>query len=143
MSNKYKNAQFLGKARRFLFIAFAACGLIVGSYLAALAQKPTPTPTPIADDDIRWNGYKVTSDTEFGFRASDVTGSVEKFKSDLNYSKGFRVFDTNLLMQSDRATGKYFDSLLISSSGWGSDPQGYLRVNMEKMGAYKFNATVR
>jgi hypothetical protein len=39
--------------------------------------------------------------------------------------------------------GKYFDSLLVSNSGWGADPQGYTRLNMEKTGFYKFNGNVR
>jgi hypothetical protein len=103
-------------------------------------QIPTPSPTP---DETLYNGYRVTSVTEFGWRWRSLDGSENKYRSDLNYKQGFRSFDTNLLLQSETGKGKYFDSLLISNSGWGSDPSGYTRVNMEKTGAYKFNANVR
>ncbi|MBK7932452.1 MAG: hypothetical protein IPK01_02935 [Acidobacteria bacterium] len=88
-------------------------------------------------------GYNVTSTTEIGWRWRDLEGNENKYRSDLNYKQGLRSFDTNLLLESDSGKGKYFDSLLISNSGWGSDPQGFTRVNVEKTGVYKFNGTVR
>src|SRR5205809_723321 len=63
--------------------------------------------------------------------------------SNLGYKPGFRTFDTSLFVRNDEGKGKYFDSLLVNNSGWGSDPSGYLRVNMEKIGFYKMNSTLR
>jgi hypothetical protein len=40
-------------------------------------------------------------------------------------------------------TGKAFDSLLITANGWGADRNGYSRINMEKLGLYKFNSSIR
>jgi hypothetical protein len=94
-------------------------------------------------EEKTYNGYSITATTELGWRWRSVSGNENVYRSDLNYKQGFRTFDSNLFMHSDTGKGKYFDSLLISNSGWGSDPSGYLRVNMEKIGVYKFNSTIR
>lgn len=108
---------------------------------ASLAQSPTPTPTPASE--VMLGGYRVTSSTEIGWRWRSVDGNVNKYRSDLNYKQGFRTFDTNLLLEKESGSGNWFDSLLVSNSGWGSDPSGYTRVNIEKVGAYKANFNVR
>ena len=99
--------------------------------------------TPPADSSVTWGGYNVTSTIELGWRWRRLEGSENKYRSDLNYKQGLRSFDTNLLLESDSGKGKYFDSLLFSNSGWGSDPQGSTRLNVEKTGVYRFNANVR
>jgi hypothetical protein len=114
-------------------IALAATGVA--------AQAPTPTPLP--PTDVMWGTYKLTSSTEVGWRWRSLSGNENKYRSDLNYKAGLRAFDSNLLLESDSGKGKAFDSLLLSTSGWGSDPTGSTRVNMEKIGFYKFNANVR
>ena len=126
---------------RILFISFLAAISLAVVFSTAAAQ--TPTPTPVDTDAVTWNGYKVTAVTEVGWRFRSLSGNENKYRSDLNYKAGFRTFDSNLLLQSQTGKGKYFDSLLISNSGWGSDPSGSTRVNMEKTGFYKFNANVR
>jgi hypothetical protein len=90
-----------------------------------------------------WGGYKVTSTTELGYRWLDGSGNQNKYRSDLNYSQGFRLFDSNLLLESPSGKGKYFDSLLISQSGWGEDPSGFTRFRMEKTGDYRVSGNVR
>ena len=87
--------------------------------------------------------YHVTSSTELGWRWRSVDGNIDKYKSDLNYKTGFRSFDSSVLLTSDSAKGKVFDTLLVTNSGWGSDPSGIVRVNMAKTGWYKFDSTVR
>ena len=108
--------------------------------LSAAGQSTNP---PTADTNVTLGGYNVTSTTEIGWRWRDLEGNENKYRSDLNYKQGLRSFDTNLLLESDSGKGKYFDSLLFSNSGWGSDPQGSTRLNVEKTGVYRFNANVR
>lgn len=124
---------------RILFI-----GLLMTLSIALLttiaAGQGTTAP---ADQNVYWGGYTVNATVEFGWRFRSLTGNENKYRSDLNYAKGFRTFDTNVLLQSESGKGKYFDSLLVSNSGWGSDPQGFTRFNIEKIGIYKFNANVR
>jgi len=130
-------------ARKFPLTLFIFAGLIatLATGTATLsAQSPTPKPESA---EVTLGGYKVTSATEFGFRWRDLTGSQNKFRSDLNYKSGFRSFDTDLLPESDSGKGKAFDSLLVTVSGWGGDPTGTTRVNMEKTGIYKADLNIR
>lgn len=141
MSKQKNNIKRLVTLRGSLFIGLVIIGIFASGALSVIAQTPTPSPTPVTE--VMWGGYKVTSATEIGWRFRKLSGNENKYRSDLNYSPGFRTFDTNLLLESESGKGKYFDSLLITNSGWGSDPTGSTRLNMEKTGFYKFNADVR
>lgn len=125
------------------FIALWAILVTLLVTLTSSAQSPTPSPTPAPAADLMIGGYKIISSTEFGYRWRSLDGSVSKYRSDLNYRQGLRSFDTNMLLESDSGKGKAFDSLLISHSGWGSDPSGFARINVEKTGLYKADANFR
>lgn len=132
----------LNSTRRSISTLIAAAALAVIWCAGLYAQTPSPSPSS-EGPDVMLGDYRVTSSTEIGWRWRRVDGNFNKYRSDLNYKQGFRVFDTNLLLRAREGKGTYFDTLLISSSGWGSDPTGSTRVDMEKMGAYKFAANVR
>ncbi|MDM7921235.1 MAG: TonB-dependent receptor [Pyrinomonadaceae bacterium] len=101
----------------------------------------TPTPSPAGEDNDR---YSVTASTEIGGRWLDVNGNENKFRSDLNYRQGFRVFDSSIMIEDKGTTGaKLFDSALFMGSGWGADPSGYFRANMERNHVYRLDANVR
>lgn len=87
--------------------------------------------------------YKIRSSIEFGVRGIAIEGNADIYRSDLNYTPGFRIFDSSLMMQSTENNGLAFDKLLVSSFGWGQDPNRYLRVNAEKTKAYTFDANYR
>ena len=130
--------------RKFLFVGIFMVPLVAVLAIVGSAQTPTPSPTPTpARGETMFGGYKVTSAVEFGWRFRSLDGSENKYRSDLNYKPGFRTFDSNILMEAEKTSGKWFDSLLISNTGWGSDPSGFTRVNMERVGLYKFNVNVR
>lgn len=129
-------------------------GLIVVLALgatAARAQQATQsssappassnTAATVADDKL--GGYSVISSVEFGVRGLSVSGSDNKYRSDLNYSSGVRLFDSSFLLRSGENSGGPFDEFLVNSSGWGGDPQGYTRVSIEKSGIYRFDANIR
>ncbi|HTH50327.1 MAG TPA: hypothetical protein VL501_00240, partial [Pyrinomonadaceae bacterium] len=103
----------------------------------ALSQKATPSPTP---DPVDQN-YVITSSVEFGVRGLSVNGSDEKYRSDLNYRPGFRIFDSSFNV--DAKKDGFFDHAFMQSSGWGGDPSGYFRGNLDRSGVYKFTSTVR
>lgn len=116
----------IGAAASFVF-AFAAVG-----------QSPTPTP---ADGNER---FAVKGSTEIGARWVDVDGNENKFRSDLNYKRGFRVFDSSFSIEDTSSSRlKAFDSLTLMSSGWGADPNGFVRASMERTGFYRFDTNVR
>lgn len=116
--------------------------IILAGCLTAMAQKPTPTPTP-ANQPTTIGGYEVTSSVEFGVRGLSVNGDDNKFRSDFNYKPGFRTFDSSFLLENKENKGKLFDSLLVTTTGWSADPTGFVRVNLEKTGLYRFDSKVR
>jgi hypothetical protein len=100
---------------------------------AAPTQGPEPSPS----------AYTVVSSIEFGVRGVGITGNADKYRSDLNYTPGFRIFDSSLMMKSNNGDGLLFDQLMVNSFGWGTDPNRYLRVSSEKTKLYKFDANYR
>ena len=114
-----------------------AMAIVMVFSLAAAGQSPAPTPS--ATD----GRYSVTASVEVGARLVDVSGDEEKFKSDLNYRKGFRVFDSSIAIEDNGKDNKFFDSALFISSGWGADPNGFVRTNLERNGIYRFDMNVR
>jgi hypothetical protein len=87
--------------------------------------------------------WTVTSSFEAGVRGVKVEGDEDKYRSDLNYQPGFQFVDSSMLLKSEDAHAPLFDSLLVRVTGWDSDPGGYIRVNAEKLDAYRLDATIR
>lgn len=92
-------------------------------------------------DDL--GSYNVISSVEVGVRGLSVSGNDNKYRSDLNYDNGFRLFDSSFFLRSKEGTSGAFDEFLVNTSGWGGDPHGYTRVSVEKSGSYRFDANVR
>ena len=130
-----------------LLVLIAAVNLIA-------AQQPSPSPAPktsttsTAPDAPVESGenagdYTVISSVEFGYRGLSVDGDLNKYKSDLNYRTGPRLFDSTFLLKSRDGKGALFETLVASSTGWGADPHGNLRVSVEQPEWYRFDATYR
>jgi len=131
-------------------------GVVLGVVLLAgdaRAQQPASTADPQkpADKQDQTGPYTVSSSIELGVRAIAINGNANKYRSDLNYTPGFRIFDSSLLMQAKEGEGFLFDKLLVSSFGWGigggdhrgNDPNRLLRVNAEEAGVYRFDVNYR
>lgn len=129
--NSFKTSR--ARRTRPFVVAVSACIFAVSSW----GQSPSPSP----DNGDR---YSVKASTEIGARWVDVNGNENKFRSDLNYRTGFRVFDSSIVIEDNSKTGfKSFDTAMILASGWGSDPSGFVRANVERDGLYRFDASVR
>jgi hypothetical protein len=118
------------------------------------AQSPSPTPIPKKSPEAKTGSstvdagedagdYIIISSIEFGYRGLRVGGDLNKYQSDLNYKAGPRLFDSSFLMKSKDGKGDLFDTLLVTSSGWGADPNGQLRFSVEKPKWYRFDGTYR
>ena len=126
--------------------------MVAGS---VLAQQPSPSPSPqqspaqsTAPDEPVETGedagdYTAIGSVEFGYRGLSVDGDLNKYRSDLNYHAGPRLFDSSFLLRSKNGGGSLFETFLVSSTGWGADPQGNLRVSVEQPEWYRFDATYR
>src|SRR5882724_6596497 len=117
---------------KHLLIAFLMSLALVP--VAVRAQDP---PKPVVDV------YTIEMSTELGARFLGTDGSVNKYRSDLNYGKGFRVFDYNMLMRHVGDSGSYFDTMRVTAHGWGGDPSAYTRVEIEKTKWYRFDMNFR
>jgi len=128
-------------------------GLLALMLMTGLATAQQPSPSPKKADETKTDtpteageeagDYIVTSSLEFGYRGLSVDGNLNKYQSDLNYKAGPRLFDSSFLMKSTEGNGGLFDTLLITSTGWGADPQGNLRFSVEKPAWYRFDGTYR
>ena len=131
-----------------------ALGLLVFAS-ATRAQQPNPDPPPkkssenktteatVVESGDDAGDYTIISSLEFGYRGQRVDGDLNKYHSDLNYKAGPRVFDSSFLMRSKDGKSGLFDTLLVTSTGWDSDPYSNLRVNVEKPKWYRFDANYR
>lgn len=109
----------------------------------AVLQAQTPSPSPASSTETIFGGYEVTSSVELGFRGLEVNGDDEKYRSDLNYRAGFRVFDSSFMVEDKTAGAKLFNTAQVITSGFGSDPSGSFRLNVDKTGIYKFESNIR
>ena len=126
--------------RSFLF----AIIVVIAFSITTLAQTPSPSPsTPDPAPGPSYGGFNSTSTVEIGLRGLDVNGDHDKYRSDLNYGPGFRMFDSSFLMENTLGSRRPFDNLLVQSSGWGGDPSGSFRMNVDRTGLYKFDSNIR
>ncbi|HEX6649601.1 MAG TPA: hypothetical protein VF075_08675 [Pyrinomonadaceae bacterium] len=141
MSTKQKvSLHIVGLA---LVLMFAPCFVV--------AQQPSPSPSAKKSDSSdtppesgeNAGDFTVISSLEFGYRGLRVDGDLNKYQSDLNYKAGPRLFDSSFLLRSREGKGDLFKTLLVSSTGWGADPQGNVRLSVEHPEWYRFDATYR
>lgn len=149
------------KATRMLReLAGAALCLAMG-VATATAQQPTPSPQKsvadaktqsavssekkaVSSEKAEDTGpYTITSSLEIGYRGLRVDGDLNKYQSDLNYKAGPRVFDSSMLVQAKEGENGPFDNLLVTTTGWGADPNGHFRISMEKSKWYRFDGNYR
>jgi hypothetical protein len=118
------------------------------------AQQPTPSPSPKKSPETKTESppvqagedagdYTIISSIEFGYRGLRVDGDLNKYQSELNYKAGPRLFDSSFLMKSKDGKAGLLDTLLVTSTGWGGDPYGNMRLSAEKPKWYRFDATYR
>lgn len=147
---------------RTAYILSSLLGLVLLA-AAAQGQQPTPTPRPAPvpspttyptkgtvdrqpatpADEHKAGNYTIITSIELGVRGLSVDGNDNKYRSDLNYRPGFRVFDSSFLMRAKEGEGGLFDTFLVNSTGFSADPYGSVRVNMEKSHWYRFDANFR
>ena len=127
---------------------------VAGLTNVATAQQPSHSPTPkkspaaktqssTAEAGEEAGNYIIISSIEVGIRGLRVRGDDNKYRSDLNYNAGVRLFDSSFLARSKDGKGGLFDTLLVTSTGWGADPNGHLRMSIEKPKWYRFDGQYR
>ena len=123
-------------------LMLAVVVLLAAPRSIANAQQSSPSPTPVTAGDDGGN-YTFISTIEVGYRGLQVVGDLNKYQTDLNYKAGPRLFDSSLLIRAKEGDAPLFDTLLFTTSGWGSDPGGNMRIRVEKSRWYRFEGTYR
>jgi hypothetical protein len=132
-----------------LFLFGFVLGLVLLASDARAQQPPADKDKaqPAAAANNGQNGsegpYTINSSIEFGVRGISIEGNADKYRSELNYTPGFRIFDSSFFMKSRDNNAPVVDTLMVSSFGWGKDPNKYLRVSAEKTKAYRFDGNYR
>lgn len=116
-------------------LVFAGAGVVWGQ---SGGQSSSSTP-----EEVIRGGYIIHQSTEFGYRYSDQTGSGDMYDTLVNLHTGPRVMDQTLSMRSQKHQGLLFDNLLITSFGWGGDPNNVLRARVDKNKWYDLSGTFR
>jgi hypothetical protein len=127
---------------RNLWMVLLGCTIALVVLIDVHAQQPAATPTNGNGDAL--GDYAVVSSIEVGYRGISVAGDHNKYRSDLNYSAGPRLFDTSFFLKAKEGrNGRFFDSLMVVSTGWGADPNGQMRVSVENPKWYRFDGSYR
>ena len=74
----------------------------------------------------------------FGYRFVDTSGTVERYKQDLNLDEGLRLFNFNLQITPNETFKNLFDRIDLNMYNFGGDPYETFRLAIQKFGKYKF-----
>lgn len=111
----------------------------------AFAQQtvaPTQAPVGPATGD-NTSEYNITNSIETGYRWATVGGSLDEYRSQVNYGDGVRLLGSALAMYSRDGHGKYFDELTLTTQGLGNDPYESATLRIAKNRLYRFDMTWR
>ena len=123
-------------------------GLVVGGLVLttlSFAQAPSASSSSSATSDDAQEGkdiggFHVTQYVDFGGRINETTGSTPMYDTLVNYQSGARILDQSLTMQA-KDQQEIFDTLTLSSFGWGGDPEQAARLRIAKYHWYNFSGS--
>jgi hypothetical protein len=101
--------------------------------LFALAQDDGPASTGSV-----WGNYTVQQSVEFGGRIADVNGNKQLYDTLVNLRSGPRLLEQQLSIRPMNHSSGVFDTLYLSSFGFGGDPNDMARLRIEKSKWYNF-----
>jgi hypothetical protein len=105
--------------------------------MAATAQQPGTSEGKVSGN------YVVKESAEIGYRFVDINGNSSMYNTLENLQEGPRLLEFSLNMRSLNHTGTVFDSLSLSSFGYGGDPQAATRLRASKSKWYDFSGLYR
>ena len=120
---------------------FQASLLLAAIWGAAFGQPPVvPTPETVGNPrGENWGDYNLTNSFEAGYRLADVNGNEGKYRSDVNYGNGIRLFSSSFSANSKDGHGKLFDEILLNTLGLGGDPYESVNLRIQKNRLYRYD----
>lgn len=122
-------------------VMFKRCCVVFAVFGALRAQQAI-APTPEAVGAARggdFANYNIVDSFEIGYRWRLTGGSEDTYRSDVNYGDGVRLLATSLSINSKEGHGRWFDEILLSTSGLGNDPYQTASLRIQKNGLYRYD----
>jgi hypothetical protein len=117
---------------------------LFGATLLGEGQTVAPTQEPVGPvRGDEWSGYNIVNSFETGYRFLDVSGNIDKYRSDENFGSGIRLLSGSFAMNSKTGNAKYFDELLVTTSGLGGDPYEAATLRIDKNRLYQYDLSWR
>jgi hypothetical protein len=129
--------------RSHLWLGLAGAGLVLATLGFAQAPSASSSPATASPDSQEGKdigGFHVTQSIEIGGRINATTGSEAMYDTLVNYQSGARILDQSLTMQA-KDHEEIFDTLTLSSFGWGGDPEQAARLRIAKYRWYNFSGS--
>ena len=115
--------------------------LMLAAAIGTLAQStvaPTNDPTQ-SPNGTNWENYNITQSYELGYRYDSVGGSMDMYRSTVNFTNGIRLLSSSFAMQSREGHGTWFDTILLNTQGLGNDPYESAVLRIAKNRLYKYD----
>ncbi|HVY91428.1 MAG TPA: hypothetical protein VHA14_01720, partial [Bryobacteraceae bacterium] len=114
--------------------------LRVSAMLAALLAAPLlHAQQDVAGAGATLGNYNITQSWELGYRFAGIGGNEGKYRSDVNYRNGIRLLNSALSLHSLNGKGKWFDEIVLNTSGLGNDPYQAATFRIQKNGLYRYD----
>src|SRR5579862_7957020 len=107
----------------------------------ALAQQtiaPTSEPVGSARGDD-WSDYNIVDSFETGYRFRLFGGSLDQYRSTVNYGDGIRLLSSFFTMNSKDGHGRFFDEIVLTTQGLGNDPYQNATLRISKNALYRYD----
>jgi hypothetical protein len=121
--------------RRIVAPLSRALPALLAAALAATAAAQTSTSTTSSTDPL-------FLDVTAGYRAWDVSGNKDMYRSQIDERPGILFRDVSLAV-TDSGGGGLFDHVTVNASDLGVGPVGGFRVDAGRSGLYRLRATFR
>jgi len=131
---------------RILFVLVGILVLLPGAAGAQQTQNRSvveilPVGPPPAELPPRTYGlYDFHTTLEIGGQVANIHGNNEVYRSQLNYSDGFRLFGLNFEGKA-KDPGAFFTRMYLRGAGWGGDPYNWAYYGLSKDRWFDFKAS--
>jgi hypothetical protein len=116
--------------------------LMVSTISAQVPVAPSPDLAGEKNGENIQN-YNVVNSFETGYRYSTVGGSIEQYRSNVNFGDGIRLLGSSLIVNSKDGHGAFFDQITLSTQGLGNDPYESVSMRIEKNRLYRYDMSWR
>ncbi len=129
---KERKPEMKTQVSRILLMVMVAGALMARGVVAQDEQK-----------GIDQGNYNIKQSVEFGYRFTDLNGSLETYDTMVNLQSGFRLLGFTTEMRSLDQHATFFDRLYFSNFGYGGDPNNVSQLRIAKNKWYEFNGMYR